>query len=327
MARNQPEEITWEVTSHCNMNCTHCSARSSFTGSEEELTTDAALALCNEIAELGVRRVVITGGEPLLRRDVYDVVQKLTSLGVEVSLITNGWYLDLDTARWLRLKGLATVIISLDGLAGVHDSLRCPGAYSRVLSSLCFLSEVNLQSSVVTTLNRLNVVQLPELYGVLQAHGVVSWRLQTASPIGNLAKHRDLLIDREDVAQVLRFLMGTVATSELRVVPACSLRYVFHDFLQSVLPEDIGVCSAHNPVVDGSAPSLWSGCPRGRLSFSILSDGSIVGCYGQRRAGRTEGQAPAQPLAQVWSDGLSFASFRQPTPPCFFTEVRRLRPR
>ena len=88
----QPITCVWEVTMGCNMRCGHCGS-SCMEPLSDELTTEEALNLCGQIAELGLKWITLSGGEPLTRKDIPLLVKRLSSLGVTVNIITNGWLL------------------------------------------------------------------------------------------------------------------------------------------------------------------------------------------------------------------------------------------
>lgn len=110
----QPITCVWEVTMGCNMHCGHCGS-SCANPLDGELTTEEALDLCDQIAKLGLKWVTLSGGEPLTRPDTPELVKRLSSQGVSVNIITNGWLLDKAMVERLKDNGIATVAISIDG--------------------------------------------------------------------------------------------------------------------------------------------------------------------------------------------------------------------
>ena len=91
----QPITCVWEVTMGCNMRCGHCGS-SCAEPLPEELTTSEALHLCDQIAGLGLKWITLSGGEPLTRKDITLLIQRLSQKGVSVNIITNGWLLDQE---------------------------------------------------------------------------------------------------------------------------------------------------------------------------------------------------------------------------------------
>ena len=105
----------WELTMACNMRCGHCG--SSCAGSlPDELTHEEAVRLCDDLAELGLRHITLSGGEPLLRKDWHAIAQRFTRQGILVNMISNGWLLNDSVIDTALSCGLESIGVSLDGL-------------------------------------------------------------------------------------------------------------------------------------------------------------------------------------------------------------------
>jgi MoaA/NifB/PqqE/SkfB family radical SAM enzyme len=156
-----PQICVWEVTLACNAACLHCGSWAG-RARPDELSTDEALAACAAMAELGVREVTLSGGEPLLRPDWPEIVRALRGHGVLVEMISNGLSLDAATAARIALSGIRTVSLSVDGDAPVHDRLRgVAGAFGRVMAAARALRAEGLRVGAVTQVCRPNLDLLP----------------------------------------------------------------------------------------------------------------------------------------------------------------------
>ncbi|MGA9654682.1 MAG: radical SAM protein, partial [Polyangia bacterium] len=134
MVPSAPRICVWEVTLACNAACVHCGSWAG-PARPDELSTDEALAACAAMAELGVREVTLSGGEPLLRADWPEIVSALRGHGLVVEMISNGLGLDATKAARIAQSGIRSVSLSVDGDAPVHDRLRgVPGAFGRVMA-------------------------------------------------------------------------------------------------------------------------------------------------------------------------------------------------
>ena len=111
----------------CKMRCGHCGS-SCAEPLEDELTSEKALGLCEQLADLGLKWVILSGGEPTTRKDLPEQVRRLTQLGVSVNIITDGWLLKPELVQQLKESGVATVAISMDGTNEFHDKVRWSGA-------------------------------------------------------------------------------------------------------------------------------------------------------------------------------------------------------
>ncbi len=155
--------VVWNITSRCNLRCRHCYLEA---GEEktEELDAAAARLLAEELVLLRVPVVLFSGGEPLLRRDVFDLARRFSEGGVRPVLSTNGTLITPEVARSLKEAGFAYVGISLDGDAPAHDSWRgVPGAFARALDGARHAREAGLKVGFRFTVHRDNKEDLPFL--------------------------------------------------------------------------------------------------------------------------------------------------------------------
>jgi radical SAM protein with 4Fe4S-binding SPASM domain len=160
-----PYVISWNLTQRCNLRCQHCYIDAS-TAMSGELSTEEALRVIDEIAEVNRELILIlTGGEPLLRPDLDQLVARAAQLGLTVVLGTNGALLTIQRARALKERGLAGVGISLDSLvAARHDEFRgIDGAWNSTVEGIQAAQEAGLDVQIQITMTRENVRELPEV--------------------------------------------------------------------------------------------------------------------------------------------------------------------
>lgn len=164
----------WSVTGRCNFRCRHCymDAPDAALG---ELTADEAFRLIDEMAECGILRVDITGGEPLVRRDFWQLVDRILSHGMTIGqLYSNGWLLDETVLDQFERRGLKPEFaISFDGVGGWHDWMRGKtGAEQATLRAMKLCSERGFHVSASMCIHRGNVHTLPQTVQALKAVGV-----------------------------------------------------------------------------------------------------------------------------------------------------------
>lgn len=158
-----PFHMVWLATNACTARCLHCSSASA-RRSPDELTTEEALDLIEQLAGAGVVDLAISGGEPLLRGDVVRVIYRARELGISVGIGSNGAKLTPRKAQELAEAGLGRFQVSLDGLAPEHDELRrWPGLFRRAIDAIGTASAAGLRVHVCCTITRLNVHQLESL--------------------------------------------------------------------------------------------------------------------------------------------------------------------
>ncbi|MBU7024023.1 MAG: radical SAM protein, partial [Theionarchaea archaeon] len=138
-----PNGVIWDVTNRCNLNCRHCYVEAE-PAKVEEPTTQQAMAIIDQLAKAKVFRVSFSGGEPLLRNDIFDLIRYAAQF-FPVELATNGMLVHEDTAKALKSSGIAMVQLSLDGLEAAHDYLRRKkGAFQKVLETTGLLRDVGI---------------------------------------------------------------------------------------------------------------------------------------------------------------------------------------
>ncbi|MDD5628922.1 MAG: radical SAM protein [Elusimicrobia bacterium] len=151
LGRRIPLSVSVELTDRCNFKCRYCSQTKD---GMPEMTTAQVHSLMDDFCGLGARRIGLTGGEPLLRADIPDLIAYAKAKGLIVNLATNGALL-ADMAP--RLKELDLVLVSLDGSETVHDSLRAPGSYQKAVAGIAAMRKLGKPVITSTVLTKLNL--------------------------------------------------------------------------------------------------------------------------------------------------------------------------
>ena len=159
----KPRLVFWEVTKGCNLRCIHCRATATELSSPTDLPTVKALNLIEEISQFCSPILVLSGGEPLYRSDIFELASYATHCGLRVALATNGTQVSNDVARKIVESGVRRVSISLDGAdAKTHDAFRgIPGAFDAALRGFTNLRELGMSVQINMTIARHNARQLP----------------------------------------------------------------------------------------------------------------------------------------------------------------------
>ncbi len=182
-----PFTVIWEVTRACALRCVHCRAVAQPKRHPQELTTAEGQHLLDQIREFGSPVFVITGGDPMMRPDLYELIAHGQAIGLRVALTPSATAL-VTRERLQRAKdaGVARVAISLDGPnAAVHDAFRgFAGSFERTLAILADLRQIDLPFQVNTSVTTTNVDLLPELAAMVSASGAVQWSVFFLVPTG-----------------------------------------------------------------------------------------------------------------------------------------------
>jgi len=166
--------VVWNCTRRCNLRCVHCYARSGADASDAgELSTQEARTMLADLAAFGVPAVLFSGGEPLIREDLMDLVRAACDLGHRPTLSTNGTLITGPVARDIKAAGFTYVGISLDGIGEVNDRFRgLPGAFDKAVAAFRHLKDVGQRVGLRLTLTRRTAGDLERIFDFLEAEAV-----------------------------------------------------------------------------------------------------------------------------------------------------------
>src|SRR5512142_1411272 len=183
---SKPRLIFWEVTKGCNLRCIHCRASATELSSPTDLPTSRALDIITQIAGYASPILVLSGGEPLYRRDIFQLARFATDKGLRVALATNGTMVTKELARRIVDSGVRRVSISLDGADSMtHDSFRgIPGAFDAAVYGLRNLKELGMSVQINMTIARHNARQLPQVLDLARHLGADALHTFLLVPVG-----------------------------------------------------------------------------------------------------------------------------------------------
>ena len=280
-----PFLVVWNYTYKCNLNCRHCYSDSG-TPNRQELSTSEALKVVDQIADFGVTSLAFSGGEPLMRKDFFEVAEHAVQSGLYVSLATNGTLLSKETVRRLKKIGLNYVEISLDGAnSQTHDAFRGkPHSFDKTLAGLRNCIEEKICTCLAVTATKNNLTEIPLVYDLAEKLGVDRFTLFNFVPTGRGRNILDLDPSPEEREQLLQFLCQkltghprmailTTAPQLARVASQCP----------SNTQEDTIMPLAHMEAatLNKKAKSLADfvgGCGAGRFYCAISPEGSVQPC-------------------------------------------------
>ncbi|MFX0114265.1 MAG: radical SAM protein [Candidatus Hodarchaeota archaeon] len=277
-----PNSAIWETTLRCNFSCSHCGSDAGLSRARE-LDTSEGLSLIRDLAEISCKNVCLMGGEPFLRPDWERLAQEVIDYGMELSFVSNGWFVQDIIPALTKLEPMV-VGISLDGNQEIHDTIRQADSFKRAMKSLLSLRENNIEATAITTVSKRNYNCLPYLRRVL-AGREIGWQIQVAVPMGRF--DQDFLISPEEFYALGLFLVDSRKRYGLRNLPIAG-----------------GHCLGYySYAIPGSR--LWTGCVAGKETIGIASDGGIRGCLAIPST-QTIANIRTTPLREIWEDDRSF---------------------
>ena len=219
--------VAWEVTRQCNLSCLHCRASAESGPYPDELSTAEGRLLLEQIREVGQPVVILTGGEPLLRPDIYELARHGHDLGLRMVMAVNGTLLDKEKARRLKESGIQRISISMDGAtAESHDFFRqVQGAYNGILKGIEAARSVDLEYQINTTVTRLNLQELAKIQEKTIELGAVAHHIFMLVPTGRGRALNDQTISAEEYEKTLSWLVNRKEEIPLSVKATCAPHY------------------------------------------------------------------------------------------------------
>ena len=222
-----PRLIAFEVTRACNLNCIHCRAAASKGPYEKELSTEEVFRILEEIKEVAQPIIILTGGEPLLRKDIFDIAKKCIELDLKPVLATNGTLIDEKVAERIKEAGIARVSISLDGAtAETHDDFRkMPGAFEGAIRGIGVLKKVGIPFQINTTITGINAKELPAIHKLAINLGAVAHHIFVFVPVGRGKEISKEILTSEEYERVLNWFYEQRGKSKLHLKATCAPTY------------------------------------------------------------------------------------------------------
>lgn len=287
-----PLNVGWELTLKCNLRCNHC-ASAAGVAREHELTTEEAFKICDQFPDLLVQEVDFTGGEPLLRSDWVEIAEYLKDLGIATNILSNGLLIDDNSVSKFKRVQISTVGTSLDGLEKTHDCIRgYPGSFEKVIRAINLLHNEGIEVIVITTVNAVNISELPSILKLLESLEVDSWRLQPLIPVGRANSFREMEMGESEILSLGEFIKNWTPKAKINGLKI--------------------ICSDGLEYIDESLPRErpWLGCPGGWTTCGITSDGKVKACLSLPDE-IVEGDLRQNTFWDIWFNPNSFSFSRK----------------
>ena len=307
-----PIHPVYEVTAACNLRCIHCHARGG-KPLPDELDTEGAKDVVRKLAEVPeFRTLVFTGGEPLVRPDIYELIAYAKRLGFSVLIATNATLITKAVARRLRDLGVEGIAASIDFVdPRQHDQYRgVPGAFRRALEVIENAAEEGLYIHINITLSKLNLNQLEDLIRLADRLGAYVVFLYQLLPAGRGEALRNLLLSREELLQV----MERVKRIQREVKPV---------IIPVGLPEYFAYLVKDSPALRVYS-NFFRGCSAGGGMFYVKPNGDVWPCaFVPIKAGNLRNQS----ALEIWRNSPVFRALRDrdnlkgPCSTCRFRDV------
>ena len=280
-----------ELTGQCNERCLHCGSWCDGAASPQVPTEKLLEILADVKQRLGIERTMlcITGGEPLLRKDFFELMKQASDMGYRWGMTTNGTLITPQVAQRLADCGMRTVSVSVDGLRDTHDTFRSrAGSYDETMRGIVNLLEADAfdHVQVTTVVHQWNIAQLEDMFESFDDIPIDSWRLAAIEPMGRALEHPELMLSADDHKRLLDFI---------------------RDMRMQGWPLVYGCCHFLGLDYEYEVRDAYFLCTAGIYTASIMANGDIASCLDiERRPQTIQGNVYHDDFVDVWNNKFQF---------------------
>ena len=295
--------VAWETTRNCNLSCKHCRASATMGPYDEELDTQAALRLMEQIAQVGKPIVILTGGEALLRPDIFEIAEFGTAKGLKMVMSPNGTLITAEIAQKMMDTGIRRISISLDGAdPKVHDTFRgVPGAFKGALDGIKQAKAAGIEFQINTTITKANLDQIPKILKLAEDLGAVAHHIFLLVPTGRGKYIVDQAIDAKEYEETLNWFYDQREKTSLQLKATCAPHY--YRILRQRARQEGKTVTFQSHGLD----AVTRGCLAG-TGFCFISHRGIVQPCGFLHL--PCGDVTQTSFAEIWKNSKEFASLR-----------------
>lgn len=295
--------VAWEVTRSCNLACVHCRASAERGPYPGELSREECFRVMDEIASLSKPVIILTGGEPLLRSDIFELARHGTAKGLRMVMATNGTLITDKTIEEMKGSGIQRVSISLDGPdAKTHDAFRkVNGSFEGSLQGIDMLKKGGMEFQINTTVTQVNLHLVPDILRLVVEKGAVAHHIFLLVPTGRGKELQNQEISALDYEKTLHWFYEQRDRVPLQLKATCAphyyriLRQLAKKEGKKVTPKEYGL------------DAMTRGC-LGGISFCFISHvGQVQPCgYLELDCGNVK----ETPFRKIWAESGVFQNLR-----------------
>ena len=306
--------VFWELTARCNLKCCHCRAEARDSFVSGELTTEQVLGVARDIRAAGDPIMILTGGEPLVRKDFFDIAKACVGMFSRVALATNGTLVDDDIARRIVSTGIQRVSVSLDGArASTHDAFRgVQGSFESTVRGYDAMARAGASLQVNATVARHNIDEVEDLLNFVIERKAAAFHVFALVPVGCGAQISDnARLSSEQMETFLRWLFekSIALRDRIHIKATCAPQY--YRIVREVSREK-GLTMPAPPHGHGGAHGMQAmtrGCLAGSAVCFISRTGDVQPCgYLPVQVGNVL----KQPFGEIWRESKVFEALRDP---------------
>lgn len=253
--------VTWNVTSACNFACKHCYVPEP---NQQDLSTGEAKDLLDQLADFGVEELYMSGGEPLLREDLFDLAGRAVNLGLHTDVITNGWLVTAEKAAKFKESGVNHVSVSVDGLEETHDDIRNkPGSFQKCMEAIKILRNAGVKTYLSPTFSKHNLHQFQDLLNLAEELDS-DFSCKVMIPMGQASELKQYCLSPDEQGEFYESLLARKNTTDngMDITTTCN---PYSIFLEDDKPEP-------------DKEKIRGGCTGGITLLCVGADGTVTPC-------------------------------------------------
>jgi AdoMet-dependent heme synthase len=291
-AAGAPRIISWNITLRCPLKCSHCYVDAGEHEADDVLSTQEAFSVIDQIRAIGKPVVVLSGGEPLLRKDIFAIARYGTEQGLRMVMGTSGYFIDQETAVNLKKAGIRTVAISLDSKdPAIHDSFRgLDGVWERAVQAIGHCRDAGIAVQINMSVMRSAMNEVADVIGLGTSLGVRDYQLFFPVPTGRARQIEPR--SPEEYEDLIRQILIRYRDSDLNIRPTCAPQF-------RRIADGLGIRN----------PAWGRGCLAGITYCRIFANGDVTPCpYLPVSAGNVRTTS----FFEIWNNSPLFTALRNP---------------
>jgi len=295
--------VAWEVTRRCNLSCVHCRASAEKGPYPGELDTQKCIEILNQIAAVEKPIVILTGGEPLLREDIFDLARHGNRLGMRMVMATNATIITPETTKEIAASGIKRISISIDGAGeDQHDHFRqVPGAFKRSMEGIDLIKKAGIEFQINTTVTKHNLNQVPDILDMAIKTGAVAHHIFLLVPTGRARDMVDQEIDAKSYEDLLHWFYEKGRDVPLHLKATCAPHYY------RILRQQARKKGEKVDFETYGLDAVTRGC-LGGISFCFISYDGIVQPCGYLEL--NSGDLKVHSFGEIWEKSQIFEQLR-----------------
>ncbi|MGR3179643.1 MAG: radical SAM protein [Candidatus Anammoxibacter sp.] len=305
--KNQLRLVFWETTAGCNLECIHCRRLDvSKELSDDDMTTEESLKFIDELSATMRPILILSGGEPLYRPDIFEIARYAVDKGLKVALATNGTLVDEEKAKAIKKAGVERVSISIDGSdAETHDNFRkIKGSFDGAIRGFKNLKKIGMSVQINCTIANHNVDQFEDIYKLALDLDSVALHVFMLVPVGcGVQIADDQMLEPARYEAVLNTLYDKAKESKMHIKATCAPHY-FRIMRERAKEEGVTI----SPKTHGMA-AMTKGCLAGTAVCFVSHKGEVFPCgYLPVNAGNIK----TENINDIWESSAIFTNLRDP---------------